>query len=62
MDYWCQKHTGQVFDDDIFPLVWDWTEGQPWLVNALGGLLFVAAGWHAIFWLLVGVGRRGGWI
>jgi len=27
--------TGQVFEDDIFPLVWDLTEGQPWLVNAL---------------------------
>jgi hypothetical protein len=27
--------TGQVFDDDIFPLVWEWTAGQPWLVNAL---------------------------
>ena len=28
--------TGQPFSDDIFPLVWDLTEGQPWLVNALG--------------------------
>ncbi len=28
--------TGQSFSDDIFPLVWDLTEGQPWLVNALG--------------------------
>ncbi len=27
--------TGQVFDDDIFPLVWGLTAGQPWLVNAL---------------------------
>ncbi|MGH9837227.1 MAG: AAA family ATPase [Blastocatellia bacterium] len=27
--------TGQVFDDDIFPLVWELTAGQPWLVNAL---------------------------
>lgn len=27
--------TGQVFEDDIFPLVWDMTAGQPWLVNAL---------------------------
>ncbi len=27
--------TGQRFDDDIFPLVWEWTAGQPWLVNAL---------------------------
>ncbi len=27
--------TGQVFDDDIFPLVWELTGGQPWLVNAL---------------------------
>jgi type II secretory pathway predicted ATPase ExeA len=33
-----QQHTletGQVFDEDIFPLVWDLTAGQPWLVNAL---------------------------
>lgn len=27
--------TGQIFADDIFPLVWDLTAGQPWLVNAL---------------------------
>ncbi len=27
--------TGQLFSKDIFPLVWDLTEGQPWLVNAL---------------------------
>ncbi|MCP5047138.1 MAG: ATP-binding protein [bacterium] len=27
--------TGQVFNQDIFPLVWELTEGQPWLVNAL---------------------------
>jgi hypothetical protein len=27
--------TGQVFEEDIFPLVWEWTAGQPWLVNAL---------------------------
>jgi AAA-like domain len=27
--------TGQIFEDDIFPLVWEWTAGQPWLVNAL---------------------------
>lgn len=30
------KETGQAFDEDIFPLVWELTEGQPWLVNALG--------------------------
>ncbi len=29
------EETGQVFDDDIFPLVWELTAGQPWLVNAL---------------------------
>ena len=29
------KETGQAFDEDIFPLVWELTEGQPWLVNAL---------------------------
>jgi hypothetical protein len=27
--------TGQSFSKDVFPLVWDLTEGQPWLVNAL---------------------------
>lgn len=27
--------TGQVFDEECFPLVWEATEGQPWLVNAL---------------------------
>jgi len=29
------EETGQVFHDDVFPLVWELTEGQPWLVNAL---------------------------
>ncbi len=29
------KATGQIFDPDIFPYIWDLTEGQPWLVNAL---------------------------
>jgi hypothetical protein len=28
--------TGQVFDDAIFPELWLDTQGQPWLVNALG--------------------------
>ena len=28
--------TGQVFEEDCFPLIWEATEGQPWLVNALG--------------------------
>ncbi len=27
--------TGQKFNTDIFPLLWELTEGQPWLVNAL---------------------------
>ena len=27
--------TGQVFDEACFPLVWEATEGQPWLVNAM---------------------------
>lgn len=27
--------TGQRFEDDVFPLVWQLTKGQPWLVNAL---------------------------
>lgn len=34
-----QQHTnetGQVFDDECFPMIWNATEGQPWLVNALG--------------------------
>ena len=30
------RETGQVFDEQCFPLVWEATEGQPWLVNALG--------------------------
>jgi hypothetical protein len=29
------KETGQIFHKDVFPLVWEQTEGQPWLVNAL---------------------------
>lgn len=28
--------TGQAFDPACFPLIWTATEGQPWLVNALG--------------------------
>ena len=28
--------TGQRFEEDCFPFVWQATEGQPWLVNALG--------------------------
>ena len=28
--------TGQVFDEACFPMIWTATEGQPWLVNALG--------------------------
>jgi hypothetical protein len=28
--------TGQEFDDACFPLLWEATEGQPWLVNAVG--------------------------
>ncbi len=27
--------TGQRFDDGVWPLVWELTAGQPWLVNAL---------------------------
>lgn len=30
------KETGQRFAEDIFSLLWELTEGQPWLVNALG--------------------------
>jgi hypothetical protein len=35
---WLQhtKETGQVFEADIFPELWEDTCGQPWLVNALG--------------------------
>ena len=29
------EETGQAFSKEVFPLVWDLTEGQPWLVNAL---------------------------
>ena len=27
--------TGQRFEEDVYPLVWELTRGQPWLVNAL---------------------------
>ena len=30
------QETGQQFDEACFPLIWTATEGQPWLVNALG--------------------------
>ena len=30
------KETGQTFQNEALALVWDLTEGQPWLVNALG--------------------------
>jgi hypothetical protein len=30
------EDTGQTFADNVFPLIWELTEGQPWLVNALG--------------------------
>ena len=30
------EDTGQVFDEACFPMIWEATEGQPWLVNALG--------------------------
>ena len=29
------RETGQQWDEQCFPLVWEATEGQPWLVNAL---------------------------
>ena len=29
------RETGQQWDESCFPLVWEATEGQPWLVNAL---------------------------
>ena len=29
------KATGQVFEDDVWDLVYEYTGGQPWLVNAL---------------------------
>jgi hypothetical protein len=31
--------TGQVFDDSAIERTWHWTEGQPWLVNALAYLI-----------------------
>ena len=30
------RETGQRFDEACFPMIWEATEGQPWLVNALG--------------------------
>ena len=27
--------TGQAFEESVYPLVWELTQGQPWLVNAL---------------------------
>ena len=30
------RETGQVFDESCFPVIWSATEGQPWLVNAIG--------------------------
>ena len=30
------RETGQKFEDACFPMIWEATEGQPWLVNALG--------------------------
>lgn len=29
------QETGQAFDEACFPMIWEATEGQPWLVNAL---------------------------
>lgn len=29
------ERTGQIFEEEIFELAWKYTEGQPWLVNAL---------------------------
>ncbi len=29
------SETGQQWDEECFPMVWEATEGQPWLVNAL---------------------------
>jgi type II secretory pathway predicted ATPase ExeA len=29
------KETGQIFEEALYPKVWDLTHGQPWLVNAL---------------------------
>ena len=29
------RETGQVFEEECFDMVWEATEGQPWLVNAL---------------------------
>ncbi|HOO33296.1 MAG TPA: AAA-like domain-containing protein [Thermotogota bacterium] len=29
------KETGQIFEEKVFDLAWEYTKGQPWLVNAL---------------------------
>jgi hypothetical protein len=34
----CSQHTqttGQIFEDKDIERAWHWTQGQPWLVNAL---------------------------
>jgi hypothetical protein len=39
-----QQHTGetgQVFEDDAIELVWEQTQGQPWLVNAVANEVIV---------------------
>ena len=38
MALWAQhtSDSGQLFDESIWPELWADTEGQPWLVNALG--------------------------
>jgi hypothetical protein len=33
--------TGQVFEDDAIELVWEQTQGQPWLVNAIANQVIV---------------------
>ena len=29
------QETGQNFETDVYPKIWEYTQGQPWLVNAL---------------------------
>ncbi|MDR1667027.1 MAG: AAA-like domain-containing protein, partial [Bacteroidales bacterium] len=33
--------TGQIFEDDAIELVWEQTQGQPWLVNAIANEVIV---------------------
>src|SRR6056297_2510823 len=34
------KETGQSFEEGVYEMAWEYTRGQPWLVNALGNEAF----------------------